>query len=119
MSPLDLALRGALRRDIPADDQSDNIIVGDILDRALAMQLTVSKNDKLVAKLEHLVEKMRDVDNRLPLALEAAHDFEQGLLFLETERGRGFIEDYDFRAHRQRAGDFDDLPLADRERAHL
>ena len=68
-----------------------------------------------VGDLEHLVELVRDEDDRLALLLERTDDLEELLRLLRGQDGRRLVEHEDLGAAIQRLQDLDALLLADRD----
>ena len=97
-----------------ADDRPD-IRAGDATG---ADVMAVAQHRVAVAKPENLLQPVGDEDDRQAFALELPDDAgEIGDLGLAQGRGR-LVHDDKARAHRERAGDLDELLLRDREIAH-
>ena len=94
-----------------------------VLGRALARhgldRLAAPQNRDPVGDVEHLVELVRDEDDRLALGLERAQDREQLVRLLRRQHGRGLVEDEDVGAAVERLQDLHALLLADRDRLDL
>ena len=67
------------------------------------------------AIVEHLVELVRDEEDRVALGLELAQVAEQRLDLLRHQHGGRLVEDDDLRAAVEHLQDLDPLPLADAE----
>ena len=72
-----------------------------------------------VGEWKDFLQPMRNVDDAHPAGAQFAHDAEKQMLLLLRERSRRLVHDDDARARAERAGDFDELLLRHRERAHL
>ena len=68
-----------------------------------------------VGDLEHLVQLVRDEDDRLALRSSATEDLEELLRLLRRQHGGRLVEDQDLRAAVERLQDLDALLLADRD----
>ena len=75
----------------------------------------VAEHGDAVGNLEHLVEVVRDVDDRDLLLLEPMDDAEDELRFLLGERRGRLVHDEDAGLAGERAGDLDDALLGDGE----
>ena len=80
--------------------------------------LAVTEHGRAVADLVHLLEMVRDVEDRHAARLDAAHALEQPLDRVRLERRRRLVEDQEARADREGTRDLDDLLLLDRELGH-
>ena len=100
---------------LAADHQAREALLGRALLRDGLDRLAAPKHGDAVGDLEHLVELVRDEDDRLPLGLEGFDDLEELLRLLRREdRGR-LVEDEDLRAPEERLQDLRTLLLADRD----
>ena len=84
---------------------------GTVLDRLAAPQ-----HGDPVGDLEHLVQLVRDEDDRLALRLQRLDDREQLARLLRRQHGGGLVEDEDVGAAVERLQDLDALLLADADR---
>ena len=103
--------------DAPAHHEGHDVLRARGGDRALAYAPPVAQHHEPVRDLLHLLEEVRDVDDREALVAEPVHEPEEGFDILPADRARGFVEDQDPAAHGERAAHLDDLPLRDRELA--
>ena len=89
---------------------------GGLLPRVAAFHDAALPQDRRrLAEPAHLVELVRDVEHRAPLAPQRAQRVEQALAFLRgQDRGR-FVEDQEPRVLHQAAHDLDPLALAHRQ----
>ena len=89
------------------------------LGRALARHgvdlLAAAQDADPVGDLEHLVQLVRDEDDRHPLGLQVAEDLEQLERLLRRQDGRRLVEDEDVGLAVERLQDLDPLLLADGE----
>ena len=72
-----------------------------------------------VGDREHLLEPMRDEDDRASRALRARDDVEQPLDLAGAQRSGRLVENDEIGVERQRLGDLDELALRRGEVAHL
>ena len=84
----------------------------------LEHDVAVAQDDHAVGDLPHLVEAVRDVDERDALLAQAPHEGEEALDLLGRERRGRLVEDQAARLVGQGACDLHDLPLADAQRRH-
>ena len=80
-------------------------------------RVAVAQDLHAVGDLRHLVQAVGDVDDGDALVAQAPDEPEQDLRLVLRERGRGLIEDEQPGGPRERAGDLDDLALADAQGA--
>ncbi len=85
--------------------------------RQLAGELAVAQHDDAVGQLFDFAQPMRDIQDAHAARPQIAHDFEQFLRLVLGKRRRGLVHDEHPGVRAQRFGDFDELLLADRERA--
>ena len=85
----------------------------DVVGRGLGDERSVAQDDDTVGDLERLFEMVGDVDDRHAARGQLADDAEQHLDLGHAERRRRLVHDQHARVLRQRAGDLDDLLLAD------
>ena len=90
-----------------------------VLGQHVADVLALSQDRDAVGNFEHLVQLMRDDDQRLSVLLHVAHDGEQLVRLLRRQNGRRLIEDQDIRAAVQNLDDFHGLLLRHRHIVHL
>ena len=118
---LDLEERLAHRRrrlldpehDLAADHQLREPGLGRALARHGVDLLAAAQDADPVGDLEHLVELVRDEDDRLALGLEVAEDPEELERLLRRQYGRRLVEDEDVRVPVEGLEDLDALLLAD------
>ena len=72
-----------------------------------------------VCDLQHLLELVRDEDDRLPLLLQSADDLEQFGRLLGCQHCSGLVEDEDLGTAVERLQDLDALLLADADVLHV
>ena len=77
----------------------------------------VAQHGDAVGQLHHLVDAVRDVDDRDAVGGELADDREQPPAFARRQRRGRLVHDQDASLDRQRLGDLDELLLADPERS--
>ena len=68
---------------------------------------------------EHLLQPVRDKDQRMALLAQPREDVEQPVHLRRRQRGRGFVKDHQIGVKRQRLGDLDQLALRGGEAPHL
>ena len=76
-------------------------------------KLAVLEHGHAVAKLENLIEPVRNVDDRHTIVLERPQAPEQELDFLAGDDGSRLIEDEKLHLVHKRFGDFDHLLVGD------
>ncbi len=87
--------------------------------RARADKGAVAQHGDAVGDREDLVHAMADVDDPDAARPQPPHDVEQPRHVGLGQRGRRLVHDEHARVARQRAQDFDPLPIADRKPAHV
>ena len=85
-----LAVGGDL--DVVTDDQLDESHVIELGDGHRRHQLPVAQHRDTIGELEHLVEVVRDVDDRHAPLLQAVDDLEQSMDVVAWQRGRRLVE---------------------------
>ena len=85
-----LAVGGDL--DVVTDDQLDEAHVIELGDGHRRHQLPVAQHRDTIGELEHLVEVVRDVDDRHAPLLQAVDDLEQSMDVVARQRGRRLVE---------------------------
>src|SRR5690606_19819659 len=76
--------------------------------------LAMAKHRRAVAQALHLLEPVRDVEDRLALSAQALQRLEQPVGLLRRQHGGWLVEDDQFGLLQEAADDLDALPLADR-----
>ncbi|OPZ10115.1 MAG: hypothetical protein BWZ10_02475 [candidate division BRC1 bacterium ADurb.BinA364] len=102
----------------PPDHQLDQPADGCPGDRARADAFAIAQNGVRIGHARHFLEEMADVDDGDAGALQPADRLEQRLGFFGRKRTGRLVHDDQRGIRNERAGDFDDLPLADAETAH-
>ena len=113
-------LAGALldaQEHLAPDHEPREALLGRALPRDGLDRLAAPEHGDPVGDLEHLVQLVRDEDDRLPLGLERLDDLEELLRLLRREHGGRLVEDEDLGAAVERLQDLDALLLADRDRS--
>ena len=106
--------------DVATDHALHEGVAGDTFERVEVGHLAAVAEDRRgVAQLEDLVEAMRDVDHRLALRAQVAHEAEQHVGLAVRQRAGGFVEREDGGVAQDRLDDLHHLPLADGELAQL
>ena len=101
--------------DLAADHQLRQARLGRALARDGVDLLAAAEDADPVGDLEHLVQLVRDEDDRHPVGLEVAEDLEQLERLLRREHGGRLVEDQDVGLAVERLQDLDPLLLADRD----
>ena len=97
-----------------AETSARRSTVPDVVDEH---DVAVAEHLHPVGDLAHLLEAVRDVDQRHAALAQAVHEGEEAVDLLGRERRRRLVEDQAACLVRERARDFDYLALADAERA--
>ena len=101
--------------DLPADHQLREARLGRAFARDRVDLLAAAQDADPVGDLEHLVQLVRDEDDRHPTRLEVAEDLEQLERLLRRQHRGRLVEDQDVGLAVERLQDLDPLLLADRE----
>ena len=111
-------LRRRLRdaqQDLSADHEAREALLRRALRGQRLDQLAAAEHRDPVGDLEHLVELVRDEDDRLAARRQLSHDLEELLCLLRREHGGGLVQDEDVGVAIERLEDLDALLLADRD----
>ncbi len=98
-----------------ARHERDDLVARGIGDLPAAHGPAIAQHCVIIGQREYLVEPVRHEDDGTALIGQIAHDAAQDGRLLLAERGGGFVEDQHPRIVHQRAQDFDNLALGDRE----
>ena len=101
--------------DLAPDHQLRQAGLGRALARDGVDLLAAAEDADPVGDLEHLVQLVRDEDDRHPAGLQVAEDLEQLERLLRREDGGRLVEDQDVRLAVERLQDLHPLLLADRD----
>ena len=104
---------------VAADHVLDDPGGVDVVGLGLGDEAAVAQDDDAVGDLERLFEVVGDVDDRDAVGGEVAHDAEEHLDLGRAERGGRLVHDQDAGVLGERAGDLDDLLLAEAQVADL
>ena len=109
-------LRREGRLEAAADDQPEQLVVGDRLDAADAAHLAVAQDRDAVGDDAHLGEPVGDVDDRRPALGDATDVAEQQVHRLLVERCGRLVEDQHGGLDRERLGELEEVLVDDRQR---
>ena len=98
---------------LAADHGADDGVAAEHRDRLRQHVRAVAEDGHAVGEQHHLVDAVRDVDDRDAGPGELLDDLEQPLASRPAKRGGRLVHDEDARRQRQRLGDLDQLLLAD------
>ena len=101
--------------EVLADHVAHDPLEVDLGARGVGGHGAVAQHDGVVGDLQRLLEVVRDVDDGDAPRLQVADDLEEHLDLGGGEGRGGLVHDEDAAVDRQRAGDLDDLLLAEAE----
>ncbi len=101
--------------DLAADHLRDDLVDTRVDDPVRGDVGAVAHHGDGVAEVEHLVEPVRDEDERAAFVAEAAGDLEEPVDLDAGERRGRLVHDEHLRVERDRLRDLDDLLVGDRE----
>ena len=103
--------------DRPAHHQLGKLLASGRLCLALGDELARAQHEDAVGDAQHLMELVRDEDDREAFCRELLQCREQALTFLRGQHRGRLVEDEDARLAIEHFQDFDALPFADRKLA--
>jgi len=103
------------RRRVAADHLLDDPVRVDLRNGRLCDQPAVAQHRDEVAELDHLLETMRDVDDRDAVVDESTDDPEETLDLARRKRRGGLVHDQHAHLLRERLADRDHLLGPDRQ----
>ena len=102
----------------PADHVVDDFLWSEVRNRCGEDLTPVSQNGHVRRDLENLGNPVGDVGDRHAALGETRQHAQQVVGLCGCERGRGLVENQDFRLASNRTGDFHELPERNREAGH-
>ncbi len=102
---------------LPATSVTISLLVMSSRSR-VSTSFAVAQHRDAVGDRHHLMQPVRDVDDRDALALERPHEIEKLLHVVLLERLGRLVEKEDARRNRERARDLDHMPLCERQIGH-
>jgi hypothetical protein len=107
------ASRGKRIRDVSPDHHLNELGPIGLFQKALTHHFAVAEHRGPVAEGEHLLEAVRDVQNRDAFAFEQCQYLAQLVHFVLSKRRRGLVQNQNAAVIEQRGGNLDQLPLCD------